>query len=568
MKILKMTMFETDGAVENYIRPFTTDIRDTKRIVNDIVNSTGMGRAMDTSRLARTASGILIPSTDIVGSKIENGWAQARLMFAMAVQASDGPLSGNRIHYITGYTDHNEYTERGGNVDFPKDMRFYFNSVTKVDVAEMASRGQRVYRPIVRSNDLMLLRDSVETRSERRRRKPFLLRPSDVMSRSSSANVFSGLTDDSNEDVSTVNLTGVFNLSTSLSSRANNDSVEYLSKVMTGYVNARSHHNDPTDFNGAMGSDLDEEPDLFGDASERVRDSNFRDDGLFSGLKRFSDIVDDGFITWGQILKMDPEFNPSLHLPFRPWSERVRQSQYTRGDQHGGDTRYSGGLAHRETASAWHSNTNEALCASMIANALPSLMIKSSYSRIDGLVLDTDPQFDDPHVHIGTPQPYIDGIPIEYGYTYFVQYLKDVILPNISKNGLFRVEALIHANVDQDIEIYVTIDGGPEEYFIFPAWAGHLIPPIITDREEDVNTLATGIGALLEEIGIKIDGNNSRDLIDVPYSPSRRERTRSARHEQSIDLPTFDDENDGFDNLFDKETSASPIISDARVTLF
>lgn len=564
MQILKMTMFETDGASENYVRPYETDMRDTKRIVDDIIESTNLGRSLDTTRLARTASGILMPSTDIIGTDIANGWQQQRIMFAMAVQASDGPISGNRIHYITGYTDHNDYVINGDRVDFPDDMRLYFNSVTRVDVSEMSHRGRRVYRPVVRSNDLMLLRDSVKTHDTRRRSKPFVMRPYDVMSRSSSNNVLSGHSID-DEDVQTLNLTSVFLQPTLLSARSNNDSVEYLSKVMSGYIKSRSHHNDSAESNANIMMDHDDDPDLFGDAAERIKDTNFRNDTLFTNLKRFSDITDDGFITWGLINKIDPDFEPARDLPFRPWKERVRHSNYTR-DNLRGDDRYTAGLANYDIATPWHSNTTECLCASMIVRSLPSLMLKSMYSRIDGLVIDTDPEFDNPKVFIGTPQPYVDGIPLEYGYTYFTQYIEDVLIPNISKNGLFRVEALIHANIDQDIEIYIKIDGGDEEYFVDPAWAGHITTSVVTDRESDVHNLSSGLGSLLDEIGINIERNNSRDLIDrIDHSPCNRQSRRITGNERV--RQTHDETTKDYDDV-DLHSRSERTIVDTSGSLF
>lgn len=544
MQILRMAMFETNGTVENYIRPFQTDVRERSDIINNISQVTEGGRRVDSARLGRLASRIIVPSTNIIGSKIDNGWAQPRLMFAMAISATEGPLRKTTIHYITGYTDHNEYSESRGMVEFDPTMRLYFNNVTKVDVPEISVRGQRQLRPVVRSNDLMLLRDSVETkrdtRNSTRNNSPLLMRPYDVLSRRSGTHALAAFMDEPNASATV--MTGSFTASTLMSSRDNNDSANYLSKTIDAFMKARSFSEDSAVDTGFYVSD--ESDDLFSSAGERLRETSQGQDSLFQAL-RMSDILDDGFITWEELLRMDPTFDPDRHLPFSPWKEQVKSHNDRRG-RHTGAGKYTSGLADTASASSWSANSTESISAYMIAQSLPSLLTKCMYSKIEGLVLTTYPAFDEPKVSVGLLHPFINEIPVEYGYKYLTTVLEDVVIPNVTKNGLFDLEAMININIDQNIEIWLTIDGGPEEYFIFPAWAEHVIPPIITNDKDELDQLSSNIGSILEDLGMKISRENTRDIdqgTSVREMVRGRDRDRDRGHSRDredvgIILPT------------------------------
>lgn len=511
MKILRMSMFETDGAIPVPIRPYEMDMRSKGTLVEDLVEATDFGRSIDNVRMSKIASGLLVPSTRSIHTEIPNGWGERRIMFAMALQVNENAYMED-IRYITGYTDHNDISALDGNVKFANDMRLYFNSIAKIQLSEVAVRGGRGVQPTVKENNLMLLRSSVSMdrgTGGRRHNKPSLMRPYDVFARAGSNTVVNklhrNLADSSNINI----VTGTFGTETALSSRRNNNSANYLSQALSGYMGARAASHDSASNSGMMG---DDEVNHNSNTSARLQESQIQDDVMFDEMARFSEIAQQGYITWGELLRMCPEFDEDRELPYVTWDSRIKSASRKYRDADTTNRDYVSGLADYQSSASFTESTTESLAALMIAQALPEILINAVYSKLDGLVIDTHPALHEPDIYMGLPHPFFDKVPVSYGARYLEDQLRHVVLPNISRNGAVHVQAHINANIDQDIEIWIQIDGGPEEYFIYPAWGEHALPPIMTDDVKDVHQLATSIANVADDLAVACESGLMRTM--------------------------------------------------------
>lgn len=511
MKILRMSMFETDGAIPMPIRPYEMDMRSKGTLVEDLVEATDFGRSIDNVRMSKIASGLLVPSTKSIHTQIPNGWDERRIMFAMALQVNENAYMED-IRYITGYTDHNDISALDGTVKFANDMRLYFNSIAKIQLSEVAVRGGRGVQPTVKENNLMLLRSSVSMErgtGGRRHNKPSLMRPYDVFARAGSNTVVNklhrNLADSSNINI----VTGTFGTETALSARNNNNSANYLSRALSGYMGARASSNDGSSNSGMMG---DDEVNHNSNTSARLQESQIQDDVMFDEMARFSEVAQQGYITWGELLRMCPEFDEDRELPYVTWASRIKSASRKYRDADRNNKDYVSGLADYKSSASFHESTTESLAALMIAQALPEILISAVYSKLDGLVIDTHPALHEPDIYMGMPHPFFDKVPVSYGARYLEDQLRHVVLPNISRNGALHVQAHINANIDQDIEIWIQIDGGPEEYFIYPAWGEHALPPIMTDDVKDVHQLATSIANVADDLAVACESGLMRTM--------------------------------------------------------
>lgn len=517
MRILKFTMFETNGAIDQPARPYELDMREgAGAVIDDLDRLTNGGTHISSVSLSRLSSGILVPSTNVHSTNIVGGWGGKRIIFAMVVGVEE---HGNYrdVRYISGYTDHCDIAvDSRGRVLFPDDMRLYFNSVTKITLNEVSVRDSgRKIRPTIRDNNLLLRRDSLlkddgTPRSKHSHREnTVLLRPVDVLRRSGSqanlSTMFSTI-----PDTTVRNTVGHFNLSTQLSRRKNNNSAEYMAYTLGKYIGARSMGEDDSTRSGFDPTDgSHSDPDYMTAASVQSGEDVMNHDPFFEEMIRLSNIIQTGFVEWGDLKAMDPDFDESRDLPFVTWKAQLRRAKINR-EATGGN--YTGGIADYEGSSSFYEVTPESTAALMIAQAIPEIMINAMYAGVQNLTLNTHPQHGEPSVHLGMAFPFMDGIPLEYGFNYLRTQFEQVILPNVSKNGLMHIEAMVNVDIDRDIEVWITMDGGPEEYFCYPVWAEALVTPTVTDNEEDLDVISKGVGHLLEDFAIHTESRSSRNL--------------------------------------------------------
>lgn len=532
MNVLKMVMFETGGAIDAPSRPYELDMREgASPVLEDLDELTLGGTNITSHALARLSSGILVPSTVARPTRIDGGWEEKRIMFAMVVEvqgSSDGIYSD--IRYITGYTDRSDFSSNlRGEVHFPEDMRLYFNSVTRISLNQIPGHNGRVIRPTIRDNNLVLRKDSMMMDRSMDRSpfgsKPSLIRPTDVLKRAGSNNYLNGMTRGLSNSIGK-NTIGKFNLDIQLSKRKNNNSAEHMATTVKSYMYARAHGEDDGGKTGFMTiGEQDRDPDYLtaAAAGSTAAEDTLSQDSLFDEMRRFSEVMTTGYIEWGEFKRMAPDFNENRDLPFTPWQTRIKSANRGRssGDNH------NRGIADYQNSSSFYDNTPEALASLMIAQATPEILANGMYSSVKGLVLNSHPQRGEPDVHMSMAMPFMDGIPVKYGFNYLRSQYANVVLPNVSKNGLMHIEAMVNAHIDNDIEIWISIDGGPEEYFCYPVWGESIIAPVITDDERDLEGISKGVSSLMEDFALRVEKKNQRN-VEIATNSELFNRERKA----------------------------------------
>lgn len=520
MEILRMAMFETNGTQAMPIRPFKADLRAASPdLANTIGEATEYGRMISPTRLSRLSSGILIPSSEPIHSEIDGGWGEKRIIFAMLVDVSSQQTYAD-VRYVVGYTDRADYSQGPrGDISFPNDMRLYFNSVTKIawnEVANRTSAGGRALRPTIMSNDLILNRDSIamDTVNRRPDTRPSLMRPYDVYTRASSNEIGRQFEDHFQSGIIGTNvLTGSFAKQIALSSRSHNNSTKYLASSLGKYMEARATANDDASVSGFLSAGEDISHDS--EAGVRLIDNSIEDDVMFDTVRNMSDILDTGFVEWNELQNIFPDFERQVEMPFITWDARVRSLNRKYRDTATQDRKYVAGASGANDSGSFYEATAESTCALIMSQSIPEILMNGMYASMQGIVIDSHPQMGEPQVIPGIPVPFMDGVPVSYGYNYFRDQLQSVVLPNITRNGALHVRMLINADIGSDVEVWVTIDGGREEHFVYPAWGEGLVPPIITNRIADLDQMADTLSGLSSDYALTCEKNSRRDIDKV-----------------------------------------------------
>ena len=449
MELVKLIFVESSGIDRPVIRPYETSIK--KDDLDLFASVTDDGMNLSTIRLAKVVAPLLGPSsTRRHKAHIANDWDTNRIMFGMVVKVmSRGGAS--TYEYIVGYTDHSEHTQRGSNATFEPGMRLFFNNITRVHMTEATHRGNRIWQPKIQAHDQILLRSSLTGDSKERLRgddRPVTLRPSDLFKRGSADSVFGSFLKENDSNIN--NTVGSFSSPLRASNIINNSQTAYAARGLNAMMQASNTPND-----SYQGDSNDE--DVLTAAQDRLVESQLELDPYLEVIKRDTNILREGCITFGELMDMNKDFDEDSQLMFIPLDKRKR-----------------GGFINN---SSWSDDTNEAMAATIIANSLPGILINSMYSSVEDLVLNSYARHGESKVNFALVSPFAPGMSVKANIPYFESQLEHVLMEEVSCGGMFEFEAHIDANIDQFINIRIRIDGGEEASFPFPAFASSVLAP-------------------------------------------------------------------------------------------
>lgn len=511
MEILRITFIETPDYLDQGIRHYETDLK--AGMIDDALDRSDDGRNLSPLGLSRIATNLVRPTGRFIRSNIENGWGTNRIRFAMLVSITSRSYS-KEYAYITGYTDHADHSMLTNRVKFGGDMKLFFNSVTRVNVLESEYRNQSVWQPKLTSHD-QVLNKSVFGNSRDRARDKVLLRPTDLYRRCGQGEIDrpstrSGRMGDYYSE--TTSLVGAFSGQLSSNTRLNNSPSSYLSRAIGAYVKASAQH-------AEAGYQRDEanHDDVIHDAVDRVDENLLDTDPVFDRMKSDTNIMRQGYITFGELLDMSPDFDEETQLGFKPLARNRRS---------------------RDDASSMREDTMESIAANILAQSLPTVMLFSMYSMVENMVINTRVRHGEDMVVVPVAYPYMDGFSTASTYDYFVDQVQETIVPDMTQGGNFDIMAKITADIDGDIDIWIRVDGGREEYFNYPCFADHLMSPVLADDMRTLERVSSDVLKISEEFFQRRQGTNPTHFSSEPKldrHSSQREPAPAARFSNRSD---------------------------------
>lgn len=506
MEVIKLVFTQLAPMHEQNITPYSFDLR--AHNIEEFAKATNDGQNISAFRLAKAASGLLVPNLARerrLKAHAPNGWDQDRLAFAMVVAINNRERS-KTYQYIVGTCDYDGSGGTDSKVTFDPKMKLYFNSITKIHFNESIHRDRRVWVPKIQAHDQILNRDSLEGYGGGRdslRERPVTLRPTDVFRRRTGATQFAKhFTNDSNVN----NLCGAFTTQLKSSNRDNNSTSLYLSRTLSAYMASAAdpdlaYHNDTGNY------------DTLNHAHDRVEENDLELDPYIEQMKEQYRILDDGYIRFSELMRMNPDFDFDKII----FGRRKRGSNISLSNQAG-----------------WNGTDNETMAARIIARSLPNFMIMAGYSEVEDLVLDTTARSGHEQVHVSKPWPFIDGMSVRANWPYFEGACRDILIHEATCGGRYQMQARINANIDRLIKIHIRIDGDDEAYFEFPACMDASLAPTLETDNKAFDALAKGVVGLASELsGRRLnEAPNHSDTPAISLS-SRVEEARRERDERN-----------------------------------
>jgi len=492
MELIKLVFIEQAGTDAPLIRPIDHSLK--SHHIDLFAEATEGGTRLTSSRLAKVASPLIGPSSRRKHkSFIDNGWDQKRIMFGMVVATLDRS-GGKTYEYIVGYTDHAELSKISNRtVRFDRNMKMYFNQITRVHMTlsnfREDGRNKQVWQPRIQQHDQILRRSGLTGQAGARAGKgddrPVTLRPTDIFRRGGSESSFGAHIRQNNSDV--VNLSGAFSTALRASNLSNNSPTNFMQRSLNAYVAASGAPS-----SAYLGDDDREE--TIASALDKVQENQIEQDPFIESIKRDSNILASGYITFGELMDMNPDFNEDEQLGFKPYkSSREDFNQLN----------------------SWNEDTNECIAATIIANTLPGIMINSMYSEVKSLRITNLARQGEYKVLTGPIAPFVEGLSVKANFAYFEDQCEHVLLEEVSKGGMFDIEATIDANIDTEIRIRIQLDGGREQSFRFPAFASGCCAMTMDNSLRSVDQLAKGIIDLSAGLANVRSGQN-KSHVDEP----------------------------------------------------
>lgn len=485
MEVIKLTFIETPEFNDQHIRSYDTDLK--SGMIEDALRRTRTADTFSPITVGRIASNLIRPTGQSGLANIEGGWGRTRLRFAMVVALSD--RNYHKEHsYITGYTDFADYSVmEDGNVRFDPDMKMYFNSVSRVSLIAYDNHGTNVMRPKLESHDQVLSRSSMGRNS----RDSALMRPSDIFRRRNldvDDSIMGGLSGTYTE---TFNRVGAFNSELAFSTRRNNSPTAYLHRSISSYAKSSD------DVNASMGASgyAGDHDEVMAGVIDRVDENRIESDPWFDEkLRSETNALRSGYISYGELLATNPDLDEDriVGLAALDRNERYRH----------------------EAAMNTRSDAPEAIAAQILAGSIPSLMLNAMYSRVENLVIDTHALYEEDRVIPGMAFPFVDGLDTSSTDMYFIDQIEHMVIPDISRNGMFSVTATLTIDIDGVIEGNISVDGGPEEYFCFPVFSDALNANVLSDSFERLDRISSDVMSVSEAFYQDKERRNAREVPD------------------------------------------------------
>jgi hypothetical protein len=499
MQILELIFREMKEYDDQMIRSWSGNASPGN--LQDLEIATDHGRDFSPSALSGLAGRIIRPIAETdQRAAIAGGWGQTRMMFAMKVLVRETRTS-QQIHEISGYTDHVGATATLRGVKLANDMCMYFNSVTRIHrCITDTPRGSRWLTNINKSNQIICKQSNPDFTLARGSQGTMTMRPEDLMSRNTTNDVFAKRA----RLEGSMDLRGGYAMGTmKLSNRLNTSSTRFMARSLSaistadsgdGIIDNLMHERDTTK--------------IFKDARGQVREDGITTDPVFEELSTDTNILHDGFVTYGELVDMNKDFDwDSVPVYFTEKGGR----KTVRGDYR-----------------PWNGMENEDIAATMLVNALPMYLINHQLAAVSFSAKNFD-SLGEMVVIADNASPIMEGPNLRDIIPIFTQRLESEILLDILPWPGCQLDLTVDTAIAGETYVKISLDGANYEEYVFPTFCDSVVSPVVTESQVHMDNMAGTVRQIADSLGSSLnydddkdDRGSSRIISDTRSSSTRR----------------------------------------------
>jgi len=483
MQLVDIVFRERSGYRDMQLRPFMSDA--TGELINQLDHDTRGGSDLSPAALSRVAGRIIRPQAN-VGSKaiIANGWGEKRFMFLMTVLVRDA-RSARQTLEISGYTDHVGAVNSLRGVKLDENMALYFNSVTEVNQSYMDSPTGGGWRTqIAGSNHLIGPQTMPDFTRDRLSPGTMTMRPEDVFQSSPKDVLSTAFSRNAKETGRFMDMRNSFTQpGLRMSNRWNDSSTRYFHRALKALNTA----NEGEVFGDGNGFDRDASQ-IMRDARGQVRERSFTSIPDFADLARDTNILEQGFITYGELIAMNPEF---AWDDVKVFFERPETSRD-----------YS-----RDTTD-WNGRDNTTVAAIQIARALPTYMAFHHLAHIH-FEANNYSHMGEPVIIIPEVLPLMGKSINQQALAAFEQRLITELFVDMLpwENCMFDLR--VKASLSGDVIVHIQLEGDEPAEFAFPVFCDSLVAPVVVDDRNCIEKMGETLTNIVDTLG-----SRSRPALD------------------------------------------------------
>lgn len=426
------------------------------------------------------ASDFLRPSAQQLGVvSVDNGWSEKRFSFLIEIAYYEfsGELSARKI--LQGYTNHLGATMSGA---MDPQMILYFNNVVTLRNSYIPTEHGQALRTSVGESSQLLRGDysipnAFDTPASN---LTHLMRPQDVFN-SMGRQALMG-----NDEYLDTRM--MFSDSPiKKSNRQNNSAPHYVSGVLRGFRDT-----------GAYADQTENMSNVMADAAGTVKDENVSQDRFFHELvTRTSNFTEGGYVTYGELQSVFPEFDHVAGVIFTTHTNRTQQPYE---QHHVGQTEH------------WGGSDNETIWSTILTQTLPSLMMPLMLTRVAFVATNQtlNGQLD---VRVMDAQTFATGLDLTPYAEKFTQDLTHEVLRGLSQNNGIDFYLQMMTDVTGETRIEISIAGSPIVEFASPSFCDGLYAPVLTNNQLAIDAVAHDIQGLAGSLGTQTRYNQNHSPI-------------------------------------------------------
>lgn len=511
ISITRIIMIETPATAKLPSRPIRChQTGDFDRFIDEYANRTNDGKMHSESLLSPIANAVIqLDATPERIVDLPGGHNESR--FVVLIEAvEDTGTRTERVTYISGYSDHFDYSSApGGATDVDRKMEIYFNGT--VSATRTARRGGGSKVSLTDTSQILTspIRPSDDYRTKRGRSDEMhILTPSAVtqyLSRDAVADNF-GTEAHNIRDLRT----SLSCMSVMRSRRDNNCPSTYMSRILGGYDQSRlSSKEDAVNMS------------VFSEMQGIVSDSPVQNSLFFRRLLEDGDFVEDGYVTWAALTSMFPEIrrNKLLDVILLDKKERVV------------DWRDCEDMS---------SDMPEALIANMVVSSLPPMFMDLMFDEVD-FTITNDTDDGKVEVTIHGYYSFFEGVDFVHNLDALEHRIRFWIIEGqwFTKT-MFSITGVVSARGISNIE--VSYDDEIPVPYTYASFADASASSMLSFKDDALQSIAGSIGRLIEVIDDRFDRHKEQELI-LPdsYRRSRASEDDTDGHERHVDKPSLID---------------------------
>ena len=451
MRILDLTLIAVGTYNPLHRRSYKVHVDGVN--MNKLHQVTNDGTNITYHQIAQVAPDIIRPSAEASSAiNIVNGWGEERYRFVLHTVEKELGGSTEECYYI-GYTDRaRDSVSMGGHID--PTLQFHVTSSQRFTTRRVMSNIGGPHHSLANDTATQFLYGSGSISSLGNSYESYhCLRPYEVFRNQTMANHWRNM---GIMDSNTIDTTGSLSVHGAKSQRRNNVSGSYLYDFLKAFKSG-------VDVSRERGEGYD-----IGTISEEA-----------SGVSMENDIYSDQFLSqitlYAQNAIIRGQFSFTDLNKLCPYIDQV-----TTVVKHS-PFELSEGWSSANTCH-WHGSDNATIAATMIVNALPTIMLETlvSMTRFTITNMTADGSIAYAHEKLKMMN---DSLDIGLAERMMQRLILEVI-NHISQQGLIPFNILIESSIYGDTLVNISLNGQPHVPYVMPSFADNMASPVIMENNQ------------------------------------------------------------------------------------